>query len=284
MGFIWSVGAGLAIGAGGTVPVPAPPVAAPGGAGGAGRRCPARPVLPEAGVTPGSPIPGSLFLAAGAAAAFNPCGIAMLPAYVALLLGCDGAGPVRWPAGLAAGVTMTAGFLTVFGLAGSAGALALPLLAAVLPYLGIAIGAALACLGFLLLSGRGLWSAWLTHLGDRITPAAGSGLRGAYVYGIAYSLASLGCAFPLFVALVAGAASAGSWPEAALAFALYALGMGAVVTAVSVAATLAREALQRFLKRALPWVERLSGAVILAMGLYLLHYWLAGPGASLLRG
>ena len=228
-------------------------------------------------------IPSGLFLAAGAAAAFNPCGIAMLPAYIALLLGRGRAEGVRWPSGLAAGGGMTAGFLTVFGLAGAAGSLAMPLLAGALPYVGVAIGAVLLVLGLLLLAGKGVSAGALSRLGDRLTPAAGSGLRGAYVYGLAYSLASLGCTFPLFVALVAGAVSAGSWLGGARAFALYALGMGAVVTAVSLAATLARQGLQRLLAGALPWVERISGGVVAAMGIYLLHYWLAGPGAGFLH-
>jgi cytochrome c-type biogenesis protein len=233
-------------------------------------------------------IPDGLFLAAGAAAAFNPCGIAMLPAYVALLLGRDGgagrAEAVGWPGGLAAGGAMTAGFLAVFGLAGAAGSVALPLLAGALPYLGVAIGAALLGLGGVLLAGRGFGSGRLGRLGERLTPAAGSGLRGAFVYGLAYSLASLGCTFPLFAALVAGAASSGSWAGGGRAFALYALGMGVVVTAVSVAATLLREALQAVLKQVMPWIGRLSGAVVLAMGAYLLQYWLAGPGAAFLHG
>jgi cytochrome c-type biogenesis protein len=229
-------------------------------------------------------IPAGLFFAAGAAAAFNPCGIAMLPAYIALLLGRGRAEGVRWPWGLAAGIGMTAGFLTVFGLAGGVGSLAMPLLAGVLPYVGIAIGVLLLLLGLLLLGGKGGVSAGaLSRLGDRLTPGAGSGLRGAYVYGLAYSLASLGCTFPLFVAMVAGAVSAGSWLGGARAFALYALGMGAVVTAISLAATLARQGLQRILTGALPWVERVSGGVVAAMGVYLLHYWLAGPGVGFLH-
>jgi cytochrome c-type biogenesis protein len=229
-------------------------------------------------------IPSSLFLAAGAAAAFNPCGIAMLPAYVALLLGRAGpeASVVSWPSGLAAGAAMTVGFLTAFGLVGAAGSLAVGLLGPALPYLGVLIGGALAVLGTLLLVGKGVAAGALGRLAARWTPSAGSGLHGAYLYGLAYAAASLGCTFPLFAALVAGALTDGSWAAGARAFVLYALGMGGVVTTASVAATLAREALQRVCDRALPWAERLSGGVVLAMGIYLLHYWLGGPGSAFL--
>jgi cytochrome c-type biogenesis protein len=235
-------------------------------------------------VSAAAPVPPSLFLAAGAAAAFNPCGIAMLPAYVALLLGKRGAGAVPWPAGLAAGAAMTLGFLSVFGAVGAAGSLAIGFLARSLPYLGVAVGAGLVLLGGLLALGKGLGGGVFERWAARLTPSAGSGLRGTYLYGVAYALASLGCTFPLFAALVAGAMASGSWAAGARAFVLYALGMGVVVTAVSVAATLARRGLQQAFDRALPWVERLSGGVVLAMGAYLLHYWLAGPGAGFLRG
>ena len=229
------------------------------------------------------PIPAGLFFAAGAAAAFNPCGIAMLPAYVALLPGKRGSEAEPWAAGLAAGAAMTVGFLTVFGLVGAAGSLAIPFLAKALPYLGLLIGAALAVVGSLLLIGKQVNAGSLGRMAGRISPAAGSGLRGSYLDGLAYALASLGCTFPLFAALVAGALASGSWVSGARAFALYALGMGVVVTAVWVAATLARGGLQRAFDWALPWVERLSGGVVLAMGLYLLHYWLGGPGAEFMQ-
>jgi cytochrome c-type biogenesis protein len=230
------------------------------------------------------PIPAGLFFAAGSAAAFNPCGIAMLPAYLALLLGRGSGKVVGWPAGLAAGVAMTGGFLTVFGLVGLVGSAAIPLLGRVLPYVGVALGLGLVALGVLLLAGKASGAQGFSRLADRLAPAAGSGVRGAYLYGLAYALGSLGCAFPLFAALMAGSLASGSWVAGVQAFALYGIGMGTVVTLVSVAATVARQGVERAFARALPWLERASGGVVAAMGLYLLGYWLGGPGLSLLRG
>ncbi len=100
-----------------------------------------------------------------------------------------------------------------------------------------------------------------------------------YVYGLAYAVASLGCTLPLFLALVAGAADSTSPTETAAAFVAYAAGMGAVVTALSVAAVGSRRLLSARLGAWMPAVARVAAAVMGAVGLYLLYYWLLGPGA-----
>ena len=61
-------------------------------------------------------------LSAGVVAAFNPCGFAMLPAYLSYFLGVE-AGEERSSAtsatrGLAVGLTLSAGFVFLFGLVG----------------------------------------------------------------------------------------------------------------------------------------------------------------------
>jgi cytochrome c biogenesis protein CcdA len=229
-------------------------------------------------------IPAGLFVAAGAAAAFNPCGMALLPAYAALLLGRGTTAPGPWPAALAAAAAATAGFLTVYAIAGLAGGAAVPLLVRVPPYLGVLLGLALLALGLVLLAGGTVGAAGPGRLAGRLAPAQGAGLRRAYAFGVAYALGSLACTFPLFAALMAGALASGSWAGGVRACVLYALGMGAVVTPVFVAATLGRDGLRRALARGLPWVERLAGGVVAAMGFYLLRYWLWRPGSALRRG
>ena len=58
-----------------------------------------------------------LVLTAGVLAAFNPCGVAMLPSYVVYLLGGE---KRRSMDGLWAGLLMTLGFLMIFTVAGLA--------------------------------------------------------------------------------------------------------------------------------------------------------------------
>ena len=67
-------------------------------------------------------IPFALAFTAGLVATVNPCGFAMLPAYLAYFLGLEGeARPLAARTilrALTVGAVVSAGFLTVFGLAG----------------------------------------------------------------------------------------------------------------------------------------------------------------------
>lgn len=87
----------------------------------------------------------SLALSAGLLAAVNPCGFAMLPAYVSLLVTADRGGQSpRWPTrlgrALALTAAMTAGFVTVFGAFGLLAAPAADWIASRLPWVTVFVG------------------------------------------------------------------------------------------------------------------------------------------------
>ena len=68
-------------------------------------------------------VPLAVGFTAGMLAAFNPCGFAMLPAYLSFFLGTAGSGgpaAVGLVPALRVGAVVTAGFVAVFGLAGVA--------------------------------------------------------------------------------------------------------------------------------------------------------------------
>ncbi|MEV0582600.1 cytochrome c biogenesis protein CcdA [Nonomuraea sp. NPDC050310] len=214
-------------------------------------------------------LPLALAGTAGLVAAFNPCGFAMLPAYLTLLLGDDSPsarGPVVRALTLSA--AMTAGFVTVFGLFGL---VVTPLAVSVgryLPWVTIVIGLALLALGGWLLSGRELLLRVPTLSRGRPTTSAAS----LYGYGLSYAVASLSCTVGPFLA-VTSASLTGGGPLGALAvFAAYALGMGLVVTFLSLAVALARAAVVGRMRRVLPYVTRVSGALLLLAGLYVAYY------------
>ncbi len=229
-----------------------------------------------------SGIPAGLLFAAGAAAAFNPCGVAMLPGYLAFLLG-QGTGtdqPRLWN-GVWAGLIMTAGFLTVFSVLGLIGTGLGQVLGGWLRWATILIGLALVAAGIWQGLGR-----TLPGLGgaERLAGAIGAsgprrGFAAVFIYGLAYAVASLGCTLPLFLALVAGTASSASALGGAIAFLSYAGGMGLVATILSAVAVGSRELLAARLSTWMPLVQRASAVVMGAVGLYLVYYWLFGPGA-----
>ncbi len=196
----------------------------------------------------------------------NPCGFALLPAYLARRIGTDeGMRPGADAVGraLLVGAATTVGFMIVFGTIGTAISLGARQLIHALPWAGLTIGIALVVAGAAVLSGK--------HLSVRL-PGIGSGagrggLRGDLLFGIGYGTASCSCTLPIFLAAT-GTAVTGSVAGSALSFVADAAGMGAILTALAVAAALSQKGLALALRRVVPYVNRASGALLLLAGAY----------------
>ena len=211
-----------------------------------------------------------LAFAAGMIAAFNPCGFAMLPAYLTLVIQREGGGQLAAVGrALAATGAMALGFLAVFG---SFGLLTVSLASTVqryLPYVTLTVGLALAALGVWLLAGRNLPGVnW--HPGARWAPTALVGSM--FGYGVGYAIASLSCTIGPFLAVTGSALRSGSALDGVLAYAAYAAGIALVVAVLAVAVALASAAVIDRMRRVLPYVNRISGAVLLLVGLYVAYF------------
>ena len=207
---------------------------------------------------------------AGTVASANPCGFALVPAYVGRQLAA-GQASTRSEAlarALVIGALTTAGFLVVFGSLGTAITLGLRWLTHVVPWLALAIGVALMLAGIAVLAGRRIGSGAFS----RVRPATGNGYRSVVLFGLGYGVASLSCTLPIFL-VVAGTAVTGSALAAPLTFAAYALGMGTILTALAVAAGLSRNGVTKGVRRLAPHFTRLSGALLVAAGAYVVYYW-----------
>lgn len=230
--------------------------------------------------------PVALALVAGALSTINPCGFALLPAFLSFYVGADeGALPrSRTPTaqGLTVGALVTAGFLTVFI------AVALPIsygatrLTAHVPLAGIMIGVALVIVGLVVLRGTKL----TLGVPSPIRVRRDRRLRTTFLFGMGYGIASLGCALPVFLAVM-GASLATSGSAATIVVLLaYGAGMAIVVMSLSLAAALLRGGLAVRMKRLLPHMHRISGTLLIATGAYLTYYWTqvrSGRAGSLSR-
>lgn len=208
-------------------------------------------------------------LGAGLVAALNPCGFAFLPGYLGLVIA--GSRDTSRPAALAragaATVTMSAGFLTVFGIFGLAVS---PLIASAqkyLPFATVAIGVLLLAMGGWLLSGRDI-SVLLPKAGGTPTGRLGS----MYGYGVGYAVASLSCTIAPFLAVISTTFQQGSTLAGVLAFVAYAAGMSITVGVAALAVALAGSSATSALRRVLPHVGRVAGVIVLLTGLYVTHY------------
>jgi cytochrome c biogenesis protein CcdA len=215
--------------------------------------------------------PFGLAVAAGMLAAVNPCGFALLPAYLSFLITGDGL-PGRAAAvrrALIATAAMTAGFAAVFGVFGLAIAPAAGQIQRHLPWVTIGIGLTLVGLGGWLLAGRSLPGLRLpTSTGPQVTRTMAS----MATFGAAYAVASLSCTIGPFLAIVVTSFRAGSPAAGVGLFLAYAAGMGLAVAAAALAVALAQGTLVTRLRRAAPLISRLGGLLLLVAGGYVAYY------------
>jgi cytochrome c-type biogenesis protein len=212
----------------------------------------------------------AIALGAGMLAALNPCGFALLPAYLTLLV--TGDQPNRAVAvvrALKLTAAMTAGFTTVFA---AFGLLVAPVASSAqryLPWFTVVVGLTLATAGLWMLAGR-------TLPGLRLRPGAGAPITGSmrsmFGFGVTYALASLTCTVAPFLAVVVAAFRADSPAAGATLFLVYAGGMGLVVGTAATAVALAQQSLVRGVRRLGRFVPATGGLLLLLVGGYVAYY------------
>ncbi len=210
----------------------------------------------------------TLALVAGMLATVNPCGFAMLPGYLALVVAGTTSRSARVGRALVASGLMTAGFVAVFGIFGL---LSVPIASAAqqyLPIVTIVIGLALVIMGVLLLAGKQIFL--LLPKPKRGAPT--TRITSMLGYGIAFAIASLSCTIGPFLAVAGVALRGGDLGSGLSAFIAYALGMGLVVGVLAVAAALASSTAATGIRRLLPYVGRIGGVLLVITGGYVGYY------------
>jgi cytochrome c biogenesis protein CcdA len=215
--------------------------------------------------------PLALAFASGMLVTVNPCGFAMLPAYLGYFLGLEGgdsdvrAGVSR---SLGVGLSVSGGFLLVFSLVG----LAIYHLSASVyewvPWATMVVGSVLAVLGIAMLRGfEPVVNLPKLNRGGRTRDG-----RSMFVFGISYAIASISCALPIFTSAVAGTFRRENLASSVAVFVAYSLGMTLVLLTLTVSLGMARQGVVQWLRRALPYVTRASGLLLVIAGGYLVHY------------
>jgi cytochrome c-type biogenesis protein len=209
-------------------------------------------------------------LGAGMLATVNPCGFAMLPGYLTMVIttGQDAGRATRLGRALAASALMTAGFVVVFGIFGLLSASLASTLQRYLPIVTLVIGVGMVVVGVLLLAGRQL----VLLLPKSARGAPSTRIVSMAGYGIAFAVASLSCTIGPFLAATGIALRGGDVGSVLATFVAYALGMGLVVAVLAVAAALASTAVASGVRRLLPYVPRIGGALLVLTGAYVGYY------------
>ena len=212
---------------------------------------------------------------AGLVAAVNPCGFAMLPAYLAYFLGIGsqdqstdtGRNVLR---GLLVGLTLTAGFVAFFGIIGAltSSLISTSTIADRGPWITLVISGLMVVLGIAMLAGfePKIAVPRLSKGGDS------QGLLSMFLFGVSYAVVSLGCASPVFFGSVSGSFSTDGVWEGTLRFLAYALGMGLVITFLTLAVAMGRSGVTAHMRRLLPHINKISGGFLVVAGVVLGFY------------
>ena len=223
-------------------------------------------------------------LAAGMASAVNPCGFAMLPAYLGMYLGDESGetpqtNPVRhFGRAILVGLTVTAGFVVLFGVVGAIIGLGANFVSDLLQWLGLVIGIGLVLVGAWMVGGVKLYTGVAARAASHMGNPAQVSMKGYFIFGISYGTASLSCTLPIFLAVV-GISVAGVGASSVLSdFLLFALGMGLVIMALTLGMAFFKTAMMGALRKALPYIQPLGSALMVIAGTYIVFYWLTIGG------
>ncbi|MGX9215472.1 cytochrome c biogenesis CcdA family protein [Mycobacteroides abscessus] len=214
----------------------------------------------------------SLAFAAGLIAALNPCGFALLPVYLALVVRGPGAEIGKSQAlarAVIATVVMAGGFVAVFTVFGLLTVSVASVIQRYLPFVTVVFGIGLVILGLWLLAGRDI-IALMPKMLDANAPT--TRLGSMFGYGVGYAVASLSCTIGPFLAVTSTTFESGSLFDGVMVYLAYASGITLVVGTLAVSTALASTMLLKAMRRALPYLNRVSGAILIVVGAYVGYY------------
>jgi cytochrome c-type biogenesis protein len=234
---------------------------------------------------------------AGAVAFLNPCGFAMIPTYVSYFVETDYSSSRlqttanrnlalisvrRLTRGGLAGLVASAAFVAIFGVTGiTISSLGIGI-AKFLPWVAVSSGVIIIGIGVAKALGktirvnipspRGLvFSIHGSHSSnDGRKPDCG--YANFFLFGIGYSIASLCCTLPLFLLIVFQGLSAGGIWEGSIVFMTYALGMGSVMIAISLAISASNQTFVKWLRKLAPKMNFITSVILILAGSYLIYY------------
>jgi cytochrome c biogenesis protein CcdA len=217
--------------------------------------------------------PFALAFGAGLVATLNPCGFAMLPAYLSYFMGSSQEDDLSRSASLrralVVGGVMSAAFLLVFGVTGLAITLGFRAVIDWIPWIALAVGGLVVILGVAMLFGYEL----TVGLPKAKQANTGKGLRSVFAFGVSYGLASLSCTLPVFLSVVATQLTASSLVSGVSTFIVYGLGMSMMLIGVTLVMALGKQTIVHRLRSSARYINRISGAVLVLAGGYIVWFW-----------
>ena len=209
----------------------------------------------------------------GVMAAVNPCGFILLPTYLLYYLGTELNRENESPAttlrrGLTVGIAVSSGFIGLFLVVGIISRAFTTVIRDNAKYAALVIGIGLVAMGIAMFRG---WKPPVAQ--PNMAMKKQRTWRNMFIFGIAYAVASIGCTIGLLISVILGSVGRHGFASGVLSIALYGLGMGLLVTSLTVALAFARFGLVSNLKKSFRLFDKISAAAVVLTGLYLTWYW-----------
>jgi len=221
----------------------------------------------------------SLAFSAGLISFMNPCGFAMLPAYIMNYLSKDESpsGFRRILNAIPMALFVSLGFISVFVSFGLLFSYVSSHLKRYVPILSLSVGIILVIIGIMMLFGFDFsrFSIGLSNLGDKLRNRKKSnkeGVIGFVLFGVGYALASLSCTLPIFIMLLSSAITLGNFFDSVIVFIMYSIGMSLFMLAVTIMIASAKMVVVNYIRGALRYMKKISAIVVIFAGAYIIYY------------
>jgi len=210
----------------------------------------------------------------GVMAAVNPCGFVLLPTYLVYYLGTelnrdDESKTTTLRRGLSVGVAVSSGFIGLFLVVGIISRAFTTVISENAKYAALVIGIGLIAMGIAMLLG---WKLPIAQ--PDVSVQRKRTTWNMFLFGIVYAIASIGCTIGLLISVILGSINRHGFVSGVISIVLYGLGMGLLVTSLTVALAFARVGLVSTIKKGFKWFDKVSAVFVVLTGLYLSWYWL----------
>jgi cytochrome c biogenesis protein CcdA len=210
----------------------------------------------------------------GIMAAVNPCGFVLLPTYLVYYLGTelnrqDENKTTTLRRGLSVGIAVSSGFIGLFLVVGIISRAFTTVIRDNAKYAALVIGIGLVAMGIAMLFG---WKLPIAQ--PDVSVQRKRTTWNMFLFGIVYAIASIGCTIGLLISVILGSINRHGFISGVISIVLYGLGMGLLVTSLTVALAFARVGLVSTIKKSFKWFDKVSAVLVVLTGLYLSWYWL----------
>ncbi len=209
----------------------------------------------------------------GVLAAVNPCGFVLLPTYLIYYLGAEisqreQSGVATLRKSLVVGTSVSTGFVGLFLAVGIISRAFTTVIRDNAKYAALVIGISLVAMGIAMFRG---WKLPIAQ--PDVSVQRKRTVWNMVLFGVVYAIASIGCTIGLLISVILGSVNRNGFVSGVISIMLYGVGMGLLVTSLTVALAFARNGILASLKRSLRWFDQVSAIFVVLTGAYLTWYW-----------